>query len=390
MADTFVTPVAPRSAWRRVRPAIAAVVVVGGLLLLRPRPGPTPTAEVSNLPRMEGAAIVLPPGFVKLAEIATAPVELRTVAREVTVPGHVDFDPEHVAAVGTRARGVVDKVLKFEGDLVQPDDVLAQVDSPDLSHAQGEALALAAQSEAARANARREQSLHAQGTTSQRDMELAKATAEQLQAALSAARAKVATLAKDSRGGMGVYELRAPLAGVVVERALHTGQTIEGNVVAFRVANLDQLWVELAVSERYLNGLKRGDAVEIRPIAGPEEHLTGQIAYVGDVIDPLTGSAPVRVEISNKERKLRPGQSVTATIRLTQSGPPGLAVPESAVTPIDGKLHVFLELAPHRVQPTPIETGATDDGWVEVRAGLKAGDKVVTHGVFALKSELFR
>ena len=212
----------------------------------------------------------------------------------------------------------------------------------------------------------------------------------QQRAELAAARARVATVARESKGTMGFYALRAPLAGVVIERNVHTGQTVEENVVAFRVANLDKLWVELAVGERYLGGMKRGSAVELASVANPAEHIDGQLAYIGDVIDPLTGTAPVRVEISNRDRKLRPGESVTATIRLAQSGNPVLAVPESAVTPIDGKPHVFIELAPRRVQPTPVETGASDDGWIEIRAGLKAGDHIVIKGVFALKSELFR
>ncbi len=377
---------------------------IGGLLVLlfvgsgityavvRNRSLPPANAVVAQtgLPRLEGAAIVLPASFVRIAGIETDVVTTRVVAKQVSVAGHVAFDPEHVAAVGTRARGVVDKVLKFEGDLVQPDDLLAQVDSPDLSHAQGTALALAAQSAAALANARREQDLHRQGMTTARDLELATANAEQHRAELAAARARVATVARGGTKAMGLYALRAPLAGVVIERSVHTGQTVEENVVAFRVANLDQLWVELAVGERYLSGMKRGDLVELRSIAHPDEHLDGQLAYIGDVIDPLTGTAPVRVEIGNRDRKLRPGQSVTATIRLAQSGVAVLAVPESAVTPIDGKAHVFLELAPGRVQPTAVETGASDDGWIEVRAGLKAGDRIVVKGVFALKSELFR
>ena len=347
---------------------------------------PTP----AQLPRLDGAAIVLPDAFVKLAGIETAAVTERVVARQLNVPGQVALDPEHVAAVGTRARGLVQKIYKFEGDLVDPDELLARVDSPELSHAQGDALALAARAQATMANERRETSLRQAGMTSERDVELAKASAAEHHAQLAAARAKVAMLSGSRVETMGVYGLRAPLAGVVIERLIHAGQTVEANVVAFRVANLDQLWVELAVGERYLDGIRRGDPVEIRPIAHPDARVTGQIAYVGDVIDPLTGTAPVRVVLGNRERLLRPGQSVTARIHLSHADGPVPAVQESAVTPIDGKPHVFLALGPNRVQPTPVELGAADDGWVEIRAGVQAGDRVVTRGVFALKSELFR
>jgi cobalt-zinc-cadmium efflux system membrane fusion protein len=365
--------------------AVAAVVLVSS----RGAKRDVPTTP-SSLPRLEGAAILLPEAFMQVAGIASQPVERRSIMRRVAVSGQVGFDPEQVAVIGTRARGVVDQVLKFEGDVVQRNEMLARIDSPDLSHAQGVAMALAAQMAAAQANMRREQSLHREGMTTTRELELATAVAAQHRAELAAARAKVATLAREGTQTMGMYALRTPLAGVVVERTLHTGQAVEENIMAFRVANLDQLWVELAVSERHLAGVKRGDAVDIRPIAHPEDRLDGQVAYVGDVIDPLTGTAPVRVKLANRDRKLRPGQTVTATIRLGQADSLLLAVPESAVTLIDGKPHVFMELAPRRVQPTPVELGASDDGWVEIRSGLQAGDRIVTSGVFALKSELFR
>lgn len=369
-----------------------AVVAVAGVVRTRQGPpsAPVATPPSSNLPRVEGASIVLPASFAKMAGIESQAVSRRSVATEITVPGNVAFDPEHVAAVGTRARGLVRKVYKFEGDVVHPDDVLAEIDSPDLSYAQGSAMALAAQSLAAKANARREQELYREGMTTTRDLEVATASAAEQQAHLQAAKRKVATLAGREDAPMGIYMLHAPMAGVVTQRMLHTGQTVEENVVAFRVANLDSLWVELAVGERHLGGMKRGDPVEIRAIAHPKDVMQGELAYVGDVIDPLSGTAPVRVVMANKDRKLRPGQSVTATIRLPQAEEVGLAVPESAITPIDGKKHVFLELAPLRVQPTPVETGTTHDGWVEIRSGLKESDRVITSGVFALKSELFR
>jgi multidrug efflux pump subunit AcrA (membrane-fusion protein) len=65
-------------------------------------------------------------------------------------------------------------------------------------------------------------------------------------------------------------------------------------------------------------------------------------------------------------------------------------VPRRAVTRVDGKPTVFLEVSEGVVEPRPVELGAEDVDSVAVLSGLKAGDKVVAAGVLALKAEVFR
>ncbi len=111
---------------------------------------------------------------------------------------------------------------------------------------------------------------------------------------------------------------------------------------------------------------------------------------MGDEIDLTTRSASVRVKVDNRERKLRPGQSVTATIRSSGPAESTLVVPRTAVAFVDGKPTVFVLLAEDRAVPTEVTLGAFDEQEQGILSGLKEGDTVVTDGVFALKSELFR
>src|SRR5262249_15512032 len=156
-------------------------------------------------------------------------------------------------------------------------------------------------------------------------------------------------------GRFGVYVVRAPLAGTVVERTISPGQSVEGHLVAYRVANLDYLWIELAVFERNLAAIHKGDPVEVRPLADPGQGLVRTVAYVGDEIDRTTRSASVRVKVDNRPRKLRPGQSVTAGIRTSGPAREALLVPRSAITFVDGKPTVFVAEAEDRVIPTQVD-----------------------------------
>src|SRR5262249_53913705 len=153
------------------------------------------------------------------------------------------------------------------------------------------------------------------------------AHAEQLSygSMLRAAKQKVAALAGGPIASktLGVHTLTAPLEGSVVERHITQGELVTGDTVAFVVAQLDHLWVELDVFERHLDAIAVGDAVTLHALSGTHHEIQGRVAHVGAVVDRTTRSARVRVEVDNRERHLRPGQAVEAKIsgsRAAHSG----------------------------------------------------------------------
>lgn len=382
-----------RAARRRRLGAIAvgAAVLAGvlvGVIVGREDPAPVAHAAV-EVPHVEGDAIVLPKGFRERVGIEIAPVARESLAPVLRVVGTATLDPAHVAAAGTRLRGMVRKLHKLEGDAVKAGDLLAEIESADLGEAQASVAALRAHRQAAERNAKRERGLAEQKLTTARELEVAEAELKEQRALLSAAQQRVAALG-GAGGPFGVYMLRAPIDGTVVERHVSAGQSVDQDLVAFRVADLDHLWVELSVFERRLHEVQRGDRVAIRPLADPSDAIEGRVAYVGDQIDLDTRSAMVRIEIDNHERKLRPGQSVTAEIRSSAPAKPQVTVPQQAITFVDGKATVFVAVADDRIVPRPVELGAGDGARQAVVEGLSEGDRIVTKGVFALKSELFR
>jgi cobalt-zinc-cadmium efflux system membrane fusion protein len=267
--------------------------------------------------------------------------------------------------------------------------------SPVLGSAQASVLMFRAQLKAAELNAKREKDLASRGLTTSREVEESSATLEEFRSKLMAAVQQVSALGgapvQENGGVLGVHQLRAPLAGTVVERHVSAGQSVEGHLTAFRVADLDHLWVELAVFERNLMGIRRGDRVDLHPLSDGAETIEGQVAHVGEQIDPATRTATVRVEVDNRERKLRPGQAVTAKIQASGAVEAKVAlVPHGAITFVDGKPTVFVAQSDLRFVSTPVELGEGDANDRQVISGLNAGDSVATDGVFALKSELFR
>lgn len=351
-------------------------------------------AEAPDTPRVQGERITFSPGFAERTKLKFAPVSRAVLVPVVNAVGTVAFNPEHVAAVGTRLKGLVSRVVKFEGDTVESGTILALIESAELGEAQAAVSMLEAEKRAADVNLQREKTLSQKNLTTQREAEVAGVEAERYQLLLGAARQKVAALSGGvgSRPGkLGAHELRSPLRGTIVERNIAPGQSVEGQLVAFRIADLDHLWVELDVFERNLSKIRVGDKVELSPLSAQSEIFDGRVAHVGAVIDEDTRSAPIRVEVDNRDRRLRVGQAVNARIHAASTGEQqSTLVPSSAITFVDGKPTVFVKSGENAVRVVKLETGTTNGPETEAITGVNPGDEVVSEGVFALKSELFR
>ena len=385
-----------RKSWPWVLAGSLAVVgLLGTLAALRSHPRAA-EATPASVPTTDGHAIVLPRQFRDRLKLETQTVREVPLSPVIKVAGTVQFDPRAVAAVGTRLKGLVQSVMRFEGDVVRRGELLARIDSPELGSAQASVVMFRAQKKAAELNYEREKDLGSRGLTTAREVEQSLATLEEYRSKLGAAEQQVSALGgglvpEKSSGAIGVHELRSPLAGTVVERHVSPGQSVEANLTAFRVADLDHLWVQLAVFEHNLDRIHLGDRVEIESLAVLGASLVGQIAHIGEQVDTDTRTTDVRVELDNRERKLRPGQAVTAKIQVAGSSPGrAVVVPSSAVTFVDGKPTVFVAETDLRLLVTPVELGESDGKNQEIRSGLEGGQRVVTEGVFALKSELFR
>ena len=387
----------PPPRWSRRRKGLvtaailAAVVLVCAavVLVLSARRPVTVAPADTELPRKVGAAIEVTEGFRLRAGLETTAAAMAPLHPLVKVVGTATFDPTLTSAVGTRAPGVVTKVLRLEGDTVSEGELLAEIDSPELASVQADLRIALAKERAAKVNAARERGLLERGLSTAREHEEAMVALARETALAQAASERVEALG-GAGGGLGISQLRAPLAGIVAERSIAPGQSVDRALIAFRVGDLSKLWVLLRVFERHLEHVRVGDDVDIRTLSDPERAIEGVVAHVGAVIDPVTRTADVRVVVDNEARRLRAGQAVQATIRASGPARVGLALPESAITHVDGAPTVFVAETPTRFVARRVELGIDAGEQVEVASGVAEGEQVVSENVLALKSELYR
>jgi cobalt-zinc-cadmium efflux system membrane fusion protein len=332
------------------------------------------------------------------AKLETARVTTQALSPTLQLVGSVAFDANRVAEVGGRIEGRITRMLVTIGDVVKAGQPLCELESNELGTVLSELLGARANLIAAEHNEKRETSLYAQQLSSAPVVERARAEVKALQATLRGAEQKLLAMGLSPREleqigkgeGPRRITLRAPLDGEVVDRYAVLGQVVSPTEPVLRIADLDQLWVELDVFEHDLARVAEGNEVEIESETHPGKTFRGRVAHMDATVELTTRTAGVRIEVANEERLLRPGQFVTARLSTSGPGRPALRVPRKAILQVEGEPSVFLVTGKQQYVARSVELGLEAGDWVEVTRGLVDGDTIVTAGAFALKSELLR
>ena len=382
-----------RLRWASLAAAIALVLCALAFGLdLRADGNEVPALTTSSdVPVVRDGHVVYSQAFADRAEIVVADVEVREVLPFIDVAGTVTFDPRRVAAIGTRILGRVTDISVVEGDLVKRSDVLAQLESAELGGAQADVMSLRARAHAAEKDVERKRLLVDEGIASRRSAQQVEAHHASLRAELEAARQRVHALGgTTAKRKLGVFSLRSPIDGEIVGVHIRNGQSVEPSHTAFYVADLSEVWVELAVFEGDRPRVSLGDAVDLEPRGDGGPPVKGLVSHIGRVLDEDTRTAAVRVVVDNTQRRLAVGQAIRARVYASRFAVEGPSVPRDAVVLVDGRPTVFVESGINTVQAREVEIAGEGREWIAIGSGLEPGDRVVVAGAFALKSELFR
>ncbi|MHC4388300.1 MAG: efflux RND transporter periplasmic adaptor subunit [Planctomycetota bacterium] len=181
------------------------------------------------------------------------------------------------------------------------------------------------------------------------------------------------------------YPLRAPFDGTIISKHITLGEMVKDDSEVFVVADLSTVWVDLRVHQKDLALVKEDQKVRISTKSDVRE-TEGVIDYVSPVIDEKTRTALARIELDNTPGRLRPGTFITANV-LVEERNAEVVVAKSVLQDVDDKTCVFVQ-DEHGFELRPVTIGLSNDEYVEIVAGLRPGEKIVTKNSFRLKAEL--
>ncbi|WP_455243166.1 efflux RND transporter periplasmic adaptor subunit, partial [Petrachloros mirabilis] len=184
------------------------------------------------------------------------------------------------------------------------------------------------------------------------------------------------------------FEMKSPLAGVVVERAVTPGQSVGGDAgqVLFTVADLDMLQVVADVYERDLALVKEGQYAKVNVEAYPGVDFPATVAAIGDVVDPASRTIKLRAWVNNQEHKLKPEMFARLHLQIGEEARI-LAVPKEAVVEVDGKQYVYVVEDANRYVKREVKATSFTPGQMRILEGLTPGQRIVTKGAVLIKGQ---
>ncbi len=305
----------------------------------------------------DNAGVTVTPGRVQRMGVRTALAERRVVSRPVRVPGTVALDERRVTVVATRSDAYIDHVEDITtGDRVRRGQPLVQVYSPEINAAAAQLIANPGFDGARR----RLQNLNVSAGV-------------------------IEEMERTRRVPMAIT-WSSPRDGLVLQRNAVEGMKAPAGETLFRIADVSVVWVLADVPERDLAGVRAGQRVTVRLRSAPGTVLSGAVAVVYPQVNPETRATRVRIELANPMGLLLPDMYADVEIE-TGDGAPVVAVPDDAIIETGEKSIVLFDRGGGRFEPGPVTAGVRAAGYTEIRAGVAAGDRVVTAANFLIDAE---
>ena len=292
-----------------------------------------------------------------------ATVTRGTVGSGIAASGVLAFNERDVAIVQAKRAGFVERVFaRAPGDVIATGAPLANVLVPEWAGAQQEFLALLTLGDPGLIQA---------GRTRLRLMGMPDALIR-----------RVEKLRKTE----AVSTINSPIGGVIQALDVRAGMTLAPGQTLARINGLGTVWLDVAVPEAQTGGVRVGQQVSSMLPAYPGETFAGKVSAILPEASLDTRSVRVRVELPNRDARLKPG--MTAQVRIAVGDTESvLRVPSEALIRTGKRTLVMVADKPGRYRPVEVRTGAESGEFTAITDGLQEGQQVVVSGQFLLDSE---
>lgn len=345
-------------------------------------PESMPGMQMPESPDAAGSGAVTPPGY---AEVRISPgvqqrigvtlgrVERTPLNMTIRTVGIVQPDETRVEHIHVKTEGWVERLyVSYTGQKVRAGQALLSIYSPAFFAAQREFLSALQAAKVAPEELGDQRSVV---ETARRRLELWDVPEDE-----------IATLEKSGKPHKALT-LRSPISGTVLAKQVFAGQYVMPQSDLYTVADLSTVWLQAKVFQYELPHVAIGMPASVSFSSLPSTHsLTGKIVFIDPVVDEMSRSVQVRIELPNSSGTLRPGMFGDVSIAHAMGS--GLTVPASAIIRTGERDIAFRVVASDRFAPVAVKVSPLGfGGRFQVLEGLAAGDQVVTSANFLIDSE---
>lgn len=322
------------------------------------------------------SSVKLSPSQQVLANVQTERVKTMQFQGEKTFNGYVKINESKFAHISTAVSGkIVNMFVSFEGEMVRKGQKVLEIYSPELVSTQKEYLLALDNFNQVKTSGNRLAIDQAQSlvNSSRERLILWEMTLGQIEELERSRNVKTTTIQYSK------------YSGIVTKKYVQVGHWAMMGQDILEIADLSTVWVVANVYESDMQYIKNGQTAEIYTTAYPDEVMRAKINFVNPVFNPESRTLEVRIDVSNKDMKLKPDMYLKVKINtyVTQS----IGVPKNAVIRTGEHNYVYIEKEKGVYEPKEVQIGYEQDGYYAITSGLSEGDLVVTSGGFLIDSE---
>jgi membrane fusion protein, copper/silver efflux system len=335
------------------------------------KPGKSPFMDMQLVPKYadENTAMTdesrptvkIDPSLQQNLAIRYGTVEQAVIGNAMFTNGILQANERQTAILQTRASGFVQRVYGHAvGDMVRQGSPIADISIPEWTGEQTEFLAVLRTG----------------------DRSLIQASRQRLQ--LLGIPQNVIHQVERTRRVQSNITLQAPISGFIDSLEVRNGMALAMGQTLAIIKGINPIWLEAAIPETQIAGIKRGSKVEVTFTAYPQI-VSGKVIDILPTLDTTSRTIKVRIELPNKEAQLKPG--MFASVKLSSNPQSSLIVPEQAVIRTGTRNIVIVAHEQGRFEPVVVQLGQSDGNKIAILEGLKVGQKVVISGQFLIDSE---
>ena len=316
------------------------------------------------------------------------------ISEAVNVAGRIEVQQSRLAKIGSPVTGRVSDIHVSLGQVVKPGQILAKVNSVELTQTQLTYIKAKQQIGLKTKAVERAKLLFEADVISKAEMQRIEAELESVKAEFDATEDQLEILGmtksaiqklSNSSTVNSYSDVTSRIAGVVITKHVNIGQVVQPSDELFSVADLSHLWAVAEVPEQQVAFIQKDQEVTIDIPALDDKRVKGKIIYVGDIVNPETRTVLVRTDIDNANQMLKPDMLITVTVQSKKISK--LAVPTTAVVRENDRSYVFAQTGPNKFRLREIEIGSRDGNMVSILSGITIGETIVIDGAFHLNNE---
>jgi len=348
--------------------------------------------DKSKEKKLDPLEIIITPDIQK--QIKTEVVRHQEISETLMIPGRLETQNRRLAKIGSPIVGRVSDLYVSLGDIVKKGQVLARVNSIELTQTQ---LTLIKSTQLIGLKTKaveRAKLLFEADVISKAEMLRIENELEAVKADYRASRDQLMVLGMSEKavekleasGQINSFgDIRSLFDGIIISRAINVGQIVNPEDNLFHIADLSKLWAVANIPEQQASFIQKDELVTIEIPALDNKQIEAKIIFEDNIVDPQIRTVMVRAELDNFNLIFKPDMLTSMYIRSKKISK--LAIPISSVVRENDHKYVLVQNTPKTFRLREVELGMRDGNLISIISGLSEGETVVSDGAFHLNSE---